>query len=91
MFSLNLNGTLVLTMFKKSYFPERGSPPITAFMAVPLTSQHPLEKAHVVASSSSPITNNIQDHGAYKHKILELFLDIQFFPDKMLKTTIYQL
>jgi hypothetical protein len=60
-------------------------------MAVPLTSQHPLEKAHVVASSSSPITNNIQDHGAYKHKILELFLDIQFFPDKMLKTTIYQL
>jgi hypothetical protein len=37
-------------------------------MAVPLTSQHPLEKAHVVASSSSPITNNIQDHGAYKHK-----------------------
>jgi hypothetical protein len=55
-------------------------------MAVPLTSQHPLEKAHVVASSSSPITNNIQDCGAYKHKILELFLDIQFFPEKMLKT-----
>ena len=76
MFSLNLNGIFVLTMFKKSYFPEWGSLPLTAFTAVPLTSQHPLEKAHVVASSSSPITNNIQDPGAYKHNILELFLDI---------------
>jgi hypothetical protein len=63
-------GTFVLTMFKKSYFLEWGSPPLTVFMAVPLTSQHPLEKAHVVASSSSPIANNIQDSGGYKHKIV---------------------
>ena len=56
MLSLNL-GLFVLTMFKKSYF-----------MAVPLTSQHPLEKAHVLASSSATFTNNIQNHGAYKHK-----------------------
>jgi hypothetical protein len=27
-----------------------------------------LEKADVVASSSAPFTNNIQDHGAYKCK-----------------------
>ena len=77
MFSLNLNGTFVLTtMFKKSYFPEWDNPPLTAFTAVPLTSQHPHEKAHVVVSLSSLITNNIQDRGAYKHKILKLFLDI---------------
>jgi len=77
MFSLNLNGIFVLTMFKKSYFPEWGSPPLTAFTAVPLTSQHPIEKAHIeLASSSSPITNNIEDRAEYKHKILELFLDV---------------
>ena len=57
-------------MFKKSYFPEWGSPPLTAFTAVPLTSQHPLEKAHVVVSSSAPFTNNIKDRGAYNHKVL---------------------
>ena len=84
MVSKNINGIFVLTIFKKSYFLEWGSPPLTmhkksyflewdspsltVFMAVPLTLQHPLEKAHDVASSSSPITNNIQDHGAYKHK-----------------------
>ena len=73
MFSLNLNGIFVLTMFKKSYFLKWGSPPQTAFTDVPLTSQHPLEKAHVVASSSDPFPNNIQNIGAYKHK---LFLDI---------------
>jgi hypothetical protein len=38
--------------------------------------QHPHKKAHVVVSLSSLITNNIQDHGAYKHKILKLYLDI---------------
>jgi hypothetical protein len=38
MFSLNLNGIFVLTMFKKSYFLKWGSPRQTAFMAVPLTS-----------------------------------------------------
>ena len=59
MFSLHRNGIFILTMFKKSYFLEWGSPPLTAFTAVPLTSQHPLEKAHVV-SPSSPITNNLQ-------------------------------
>jgi hypothetical protein len=37
-------------------------------MAVPLTSQHPLQKAHVAASSSAPFTTNIQDRGAFKHK-----------------------
>ena len=68
MFSLNLNGIFVLTMFKQSCFPEWGSPPLMAFTTIPLTSQHPLEKAHVVASLSVPITNNIQDRGAYKHK-----------------------
>ena len=68
MISLNLNGICVLTMFKKSYFLKWGSPPQTAFSDVPLTSQHPLEKAHVVAPSSAPFTNNIQDRGAYKHK-----------------------
>jgi hypothetical protein len=47
MFSLNLNGIFVLTMFIKSYFPEWGSPPLTVFTTVPLTSQH-FEKAHVV-------------------------------------------
>jgi hypothetical protein len=41
---------------------------ITAFTAVPLTSQHPFEKAHVVRSSSSMNTKNIQDRGAYKRK-----------------------
>ena len=35
-----------------------------------------LEKAHVVASSSAPFTNNIQDSDEYKPKFLELFLDI---------------
>jgi len=68
MFSLNLNRIFVLTMFKKSYYLNWGSPPQTAFTAVPLISQHPLEKAHVVVSSSAPFTNNIQDRGAYKHK-----------------------
>jgi len=29
MFSLNLNGIFVLTMFKKSYFLEWGGPPLT--------------------------------------------------------------
>jgi hypothetical protein len=38
------------------------------FMAVQLTSQHPLERAQVVASSSAPLTNNIQYRGAYKHE-----------------------
>ena len=37
MISLNLNGIFVLTMFKKSHFLKWGSPPQTAFMAVPLT------------------------------------------------------
>ena len=60
-------------MFKKLYFLKWDSPPQAAFTAVQLTSQHPHEKAHVVASSSDPFTNNIQDSGAYKHK---LFLDI---------------
>jgi hypothetical protein len=41
---LNINGTFVLTMSKKSYFLEWGCPPLMAFTAVPLTSQHPLEK-----------------------------------------------
>ena len=67
MFSLNLNGIFVLTMSKNSYFLKWGSPPQTAFTAVPLTLQHPLEKAHVVASSSAPFTNKIQDRGAYKY------------------------
>ena len=56
MFSFNLNGIFVLTMFKKLYFLKCGSPPQMAFTAVPLTSQHSLEKAHVVASSSAPFT-----------------------------------
>ena len=72
MFSLNLNGIVVLTMFKKkSYFLKwvvSLLDPQTAFKAVPLISQHPLEKALVVASSSAPFTNNIQDRGACKHK-----------------------
>jgi hypothetical protein len=45
-------------MFKKSYFLKWGSPPQTAFSDVPLTSQHPLEKAHVVAPSSAPFTKH---------------------------------
>ena len=89
MFSLNLNGIFVLTMFEKSYFPEWGSPPLTAFTAVPLTSQHPLEKTHVVASSFSPITNNIQNRGAYKYKNSRIV--IKLFPEKILQTTIYRL
>ena len=68
MFSLNLNGILVLNVFKTSYFLKWDSPSQTASTAVPLTLQHPLEKAHVVASLSVPLTNNIQDRGAYKHK-----------------------
>jgi hypothetical protein len=35
-----------------------------------------LEKAHVVASSSAPLTKNIKDSDENKHKFLELFLDI---------------
>jgi hypothetical protein len=53
-----------LTMFKKIYFLKWDSPPQTAFTAVPLTLQHPLEKAQVVASSSAPFKNNIQNNGA---------------------------
>ena len=68
MFSFNLNGILVLTVFKKSYFLKWDSPSQTASTAVLLTSQHPLEKAHAVASLSAPLTNNTQDRGAYKHK-----------------------
>ena len=58
MLSLNLNVIFVLTMFIKSYFLKWDSPPQTTFTAVPLTSQYPLEKTHVVASSSAPFTNN---------------------------------
>jgi hypothetical protein len=36
--------------------------------AIPLTLQHPLEKAHAVASSSVTFTTNIQDRGPFKHK-----------------------
>ena len=39
MFSLNLNGIFLLTMFKKSYFLKWDSPPQTAYTAVPLTTQ----------------------------------------------------
>ena len=59
---------IVLIMFKKSYFLKWGSPPQAAFTAVPLTSQHTLGKAHVVASSSTPFTNSIQDRGACNHR-----------------------
>ena len=54
------------------------NPPQTAFTAVPLTSQHPIEKVHVFASSFALFTNTTLDRSAYKHKtkILELFLDI---------------
>jgi hypothetical protein len=55
-------------MFKKLYFLKWDSPPQAAFTAVQLTSQHPLERAQVVASSSAPFTNNIQYRGAYKHE-----------------------
>ena len=68
MFTLILNGIFVLNMLKKSYFLKWGRPPQIAFTAVPLTSQHPLEKAHVVASSSVPFTKNIQYHAAHRHK-----------------------
>ena len=44
MFSLNLNGIFVFTMFKKSYFVKWDSPQQTEYTAVPLTSQHPLKK-----------------------------------------------
>jgi hypothetical protein len=37
-------------MFKKLYFLKWDSPPQTAFTTVQLTSQHPLERAQVVAS-----------------------------------------
>ena len=67
MFSLN-NGIFVLTMLKKSYFLKWGSPPQTAFTTVPLILQHPLVITNVVASSSAPFTNNIQDRGTYKLK-----------------------
>ena len=66
MFSLNLNGTFVLTMSKKSYFLQWGCPPQTAFTAVPLTSQHPLEKN--TCCCVIVFSDYIQDHGAYKHK-----------------------
>jgi len=69
MFSLNLNGIFVFTMLKSHIF----NPPQTASTAVPLTSQHPLEKAHVVASSFPLFTNNIQDRGAYKQKFSNCF------------------
>ena len=62
MFSLNLNGIFVLTMLNSHIFIY------SAFTAVPLASQHPLGKAHVVRSSSSMNTKNIQDRGAYKRK-----------------------
>ena len=58
MLSLNL-GLFVSTKFKKSYFLKWGSPQQTAVMAVPLTSQHPLETTHVLVSSSALFTNNI--------------------------------
>ena len=44
-----------------------GQSSATFCYAVELTSQHPLEKAHVLASLSAPFTNNIPDRGAYKH------------------------
>ena len=63
------------------------NPPQMAFTAVPLTSQHPIEKVHVFASSFAPFTNTTLDRSAYKHKtkILELFLDIYFFRKKYLR------
>ena len=66
-------------MFNKSYSLKWDIPPQMAFL---LTSQHPLEKAHVVPSSSGPFTNNTQVCGAQKHEILELCLDIYIFPEK---------
>jgi len=69
MFSLNPNGLFVLTMFKKSYFLKWHSPPQMTYTAVPLTLQHSLEKADIVASSSAPCTSDIQDCGGYKHNI----------------------
>ena len=58
------------------------SPPQTASTAVPLTSQHPLEKAHVVVSSFPLFTNNIQDRGAYKQKLSNCFFTYIFLLKK---------
>jgi hypothetical protein len=44
MFSLNPNGIFVLTMSKKSYFPEWDSPLQTVYTDVPLSTQYPLKK-----------------------------------------------
>ena len=74
-------------MFKKSYFSHIGSPPQMAFMAIPLTLQHPLAQTHVLASSSAPFTNNIHESTVVHSniKILELFFEIYFFRKNYLR------
>jgi hypothetical protein len=64
---------VVLTIFSENKYMSRnnflewGGPLITTFTAVPLTSQHPLEKAHVVASLSSTKLPNSEQ--SYKGKV----------------------
>jgi hypothetical protein len=69
MFSLNLYGIFVFTMFNKSHIFLTWAVLHKQLLcrAIPLTLQHPLEKAHAVASSSVTFTTNIQDRGPFKH------------------------
>ena len=58
---IKITACMPLTVFRKSYFLP-WAVLHKRFYAVSLTSQHPLEKAHVVALSTSK-----QDRGAFKH------------------------
>ena len=71
MFSLILNGIFVLTMFKKPYFLIGQSSTNGAYGHC-VDFATPLDEAQVVAPSSPPFANNIQE------QFLELFLDIFF-------------
>jgi hypothetical protein len=53
-------------MFKKSYFPEWEQSSTNDVYGCSVNFTTSLEKAHVVASSSAPLTNNIQDSDEYQ-------------------------
>ena len=89
MFSLNLNGILVLTMFKKSYFLECCRPSLTALTAVPLTSQQSLENKHMLLRQRLLRLQTTYMTVVYTNiKIFEFFLDIFFLAENNYLSTL---
>ena len=85
MFSLNLYGIFVLTMFKESYLLKWGSPPQTVFTAVQLTLQHTLKKQMLLHHRLLRLQTTYRTVVHTNVKILESFLDINFLQKKYLR------